>query len=301
MNIQTAADILQIEVIHIVDTNYIKKQYHRLALQYHPDKNNSKESHLRFQQINEAYNYLKDMNKKYNREEIPTSEDDSDSSTYTGMLGIFIKNILAGSYKEAIYIVVKDIVSSNNVSNTIFESLDKPTSIEIYELLCKYKTILHIDTILIENVKKIILTKYSNDQIYILNPCLDDLFNNNVYKFELSNKTYLVPLWHNELYFDGENNSEVIVKCIPELPENVSVDENNNLLVHLFVKLEKGLLTNNIAFQLGNKTFYIQTSHLYLKMHQSVVLKKQGISKIMEHDMYNIDNKSDIFVSLTLE
>jgi hypothetical protein len=300
MNIQTAADILQIEVIHIVDTNYIKKQYHRLALQYHPDKNNSKESHLRFQQINEAYNYLKDMNKKYNREEIPTSEDDYDTSTYTGMLGIFIKNILAGSYKEAIYIVVKDIVSSNNVSNTIFESLDKPTSIEIYELLCKYKTILHIDSTLIENVKNIILTKYSNDQIYILNPCLDDLFDNNVYKFELTNKTYLVPLWHNELYFDGVNNSEVIVKCIPELPENVSIDENNNLLVYLSVKLEKGLLTNNIAFQLGSKTFYIQTSNLYLKTHQSVVLKKQGISKIMEHDMYNIDNKSDIFVSLTL-
>lgn len=299
MNIQSAADILQIDVINIVDTKYIKKQYHRLALQYHPDKNSSKESHLRFQQINEAYNYLRDMNKKYNREEF---EDDSDSSSsYTGMLGIFIKNILAGSYKEAIYIVVKDIVSSNNVSNTIFESLDKPTSIEIYELLCKYKTILHIDATLIDNVKNIILTKYSNDQIYILNPCLDDLFENNVYKFELTNKTYLVPLWHNELYFDGENNSEVIVKCIPELPENVSIDENNNLLVHLFVKLEKGLLTNNIAFQLGSKTFYIHTSHLYLKTHQSIVLKKQGISKIMEHDMYNIDNKSDIFVSLTLE
>ena len=168
-------------------------------------------------------------------------------------------------------------------------------------MLCKYKTILHIDATLIDNVKNIILTKYSNDQIYILNPCLDDLFENNVYKFELTNKTYLVPLWHNELYFDGENNSEVIVKCIPELPENVSIDENNNLLVHLFVKLEKGLLTNNIAFQLGCKTFYIQTSHLYLKTHQSIVLKKQGISKIMEHDMYNIDNKSDIFVSLTLE
>jgi hypothetical protein len=122
-----------------------------------------------------------------------------------------------------------------------------------------------------------------------------------VYKFELTNKTYLVPLWHNELYFDGENNSEIIVKCIPELPDNVSIDENNNLLVHLYVKLEKGLLTNNIAFQLGSKTFYIQTSHLYLKTHQPVVLKKQGISKIMEHEMYNIDNKSDIFVSLTLE
>ena len=118
MNIQTAADILQIEVIHIVDTKYIKKQYHRLALQYHPDKNSSKESHMRFQQINEAYNYLREMNKKYNREEF---EDDTDTSeSYTGMLGIFIKNILAGSYKEAIYLVVKDIVSSNNVSNTIF-------------------------------------------------------------------------------------------------------------------------------------------------------------------------------------
>ena len=48
----------------------------------------------------------------------------------------------------------------------------------------------------------------------------------------VGDKTYFVPLWHNELYFGDEksNEGEIIVKCVPELPENISIDENNNLL-----------------------------------------------------------------------
>ena len=38
----------------------IKKKYHKMALQNHPDKNgNTPESNEKFKQINEAYNYLK--------------------------------------------------------------------------------------------------------------------------------------------------------------------------------------------------------------------------------------------------
>ena len=65
MDIQRAAEILEIELIKIVDQPFVKKQYHKLALQYHPDKNvNTPDCNIKFQQINEAYNYLKEMNEK---------------------------------------------------------------------------------------------------------------------------------------------------------------------------------------------------------------------------------------------
>jgi curved DNA-binding protein CbpA len=39
---------------------YLKKQYHKLSLKHHPDKNgNTYESTERFKEINEAYFYLK--------------------------------------------------------------------------------------------------------------------------------------------------------------------------------------------------------------------------------------------------
>ena len=73
MDIQRAAEILEIELIKIVDQPFVKKQYHKLALQYHPDKNVN--STYKFQEINEAYNYLKEMNElNKNKEE---EEDDN--------------------------------------------------------------------------------------------------------------------------------------------------------------------------------------------------------------------------------
>ena len=49
---------------------YLKKQYRKLALKHHPDKNgNTYESNEKFKKINEAYHYLK-------REIKPLDDDD---------------------------------------------------------------------------------------------------------------------------------------------------------------------------------------------------------------------------------
>ena len=42
----------------------IKKAYRRLALEYHPDRNKSKEAHEKFKEINKAYEVLSDTQKK---------------------------------------------------------------------------------------------------------------------------------------------------------------------------------------------------------------------------------------------
>lgn len=42
----------------------LKKAYRRLALQYHPDRNKSKESEDKFKEVNEAYEVLSDVKKK---------------------------------------------------------------------------------------------------------------------------------------------------------------------------------------------------------------------------------------------
>ena len=59
MDIKKALEILEINNNELT-LKTLKKNYHRLALQKHPDKNgNTYESNETFKEINEAYHYLK--------------------------------------------------------------------------------------------------------------------------------------------------------------------------------------------------------------------------------------------------
>src|SRR6185437_4366119 len=54
-----------LEVERVASDDEIKKAYRRLAMKYHPDRNNgSKEAEERFKEINEAYDVLRDPQKR---------------------------------------------------------------------------------------------------------------------------------------------------------------------------------------------------------------------------------------------
>ena len=45
-----------------------------------------------------------------------------------------------------------------------------------------------------------------------------------------------------EIIFQKERtDNEIIVKCIPELPDNVEIDENNNLIISITIPLTLSL------------------------------------------------------------
>lgn len=67
MNAKKYFDIL--EIAPTSDENKIKKAYRKLALKYHPDHNASKESQLKFIEINEAYEALTSGIKKLEKKE----------------------------------------------------------------------------------------------------------------------------------------------------------------------------------------------------------------------------------------
>jgi hypothetical protein len=81
----------------------------------------------------------------------------------------------------------------------------------------KNKTVLHISDSTLEAVKQILIEKFKDLQIFILNPSLNDLIQSNVYKLESNNVLYYVPLWHSELYFDAD----IMFRCIPFLQDNI--------------------------------------------------------------------------------
>ena len=312
MNVNIACEILEInndDQISKLTIETLKKCYHKLALQHHPDKNgNTKQANESFQKINEAYHYLSRElldNDELDKEQMDDVSDDNDinNTCYLNILNLFIDSLLKGTYSEILSNIIKDIVNGyKEITFKLLEDLDKDHIISIYNFLFKYKQILHISDALLDNYKEIIIEKYKDVQIYILNPSIKDLFDNNIYKLELDRIIYFVPLWHTELYFDDKSSNfgkdNIIVKCIPDLPNNITIDENNNIYITLHVPLDFSLLNNTIDFKLGENVYSIPCDQLKLKIKQNYIFKKTGISKIFENDIYNIEEKSDIIVNI---
>jgi hypothetical protein len=313
MDFKTACEILEIDTFcqraNNITLEYLKKRYHKLALQNHPDKRgNTLEAKEKFQQINEAYNYLSReiSNLDSNLEtDFCNNEEKTDGNTcYINILNLFLDSLLKGHYNDFLSSFIKDIVNGyKDITMKMFEDLDKEKTLGVYNFLFKYKNILYISDEILDKVRAIIAEKYKDVQIYVLNPSINDLFSNNVYKLDLDGELYFVPLWHNELYFDDkrvENGKDnIIVKCIPELPENISIDENNNIHILLRVSFTFSLLEQkSILFFLGEKGFTLPLEELKMQRFQTIVLRRHGISKVFENDIYNVDEKGDIIVRL---
>jgi len=318
MDIKQALEILEIDLNSVKLTNltheYLRKKYHKLALINHPDKNGDT---VKFQQINEAYEYLsKELhiingfkNVSSNTSQFPystTGEGLSSSNRYIYFLSVFIESIIQGNYKDVIKSVIKEIVTGYKQLSLekIFEELDKDSALEVYSFICKYKHILYISNETLEFVSLLINQKYKNDRVFILNPSLRDLLENNIFKLYVDDRLYLVPLWHNELYFDSPEG-DIIVICNPELPTNILLDEDNNIYIEKEINASTELLDlikNNgfVSLTIGEKSFSIPVSQLCMKKDQIYKMKGQGISQVSENDIYNVSCRSDIIVKIRI-
>jgi hypothetical protein len=290
------------------DIDIIKKQYRSLALLYHPDKNSDKGSTKKFQEIKEAYDYLisenidlSDNELSDNEEEFSDIFENLNKNSYQYILYSFLKSILL---KDKIIFDISAILQ--NISNTcednaidLIKKIDKPILMKIYGILKNYSIVLHINDSFLTKMKNVILEKYSNDECIILNPTIEDLFENNLYRLKINGFLYIIPLWHHELIYDNSGN-EIIVKCCPILPENIEIDRENNIIIYENFNIENILNKEIISINIRERIFVINREQLLLKKEQIVILYGMGISKINSNNIYDISNKSNIIVYLTI-
>jgi hypothetical protein len=306
MNLKYALEILEIDSKYDELTlDFIKKRYRKLALKYHPDKNSdTKESTERFKKINEAYNYLKSESLYFMNDTDEEDITDDSSSIYLNVLKNFIKSVMDGDYIDIIAKIVNDILNKGKkISLKIFEDLDKDTALNVYIFLSRYKSILYFSDELLENVKQLVIQKYDNVEIYKLNPSITDIMHNNFYKLYVQEQLYLVPLWHKESYYDG-SGCEIIAICEPDLPNNVKIDDDNNLIVDIEVYADNNLLDmimneTPLAVNIGEKIFTIPLSNLYMKKEQYYRIKEEGLVNVKK-DLYDLSDKSDIIVKIKI-
>ena len=309
MDYKRAFEIMEID-LSITNSNdvsleYLKRQYRKLILKNHPDKNgNTPESNERFQNIHEAYQYLKKeiVHFKLRQEDYEEDSDDyvdTQSSLYFDILSNFMKTVFEGTYTDVLSKIVNDIINAGKkISVKLFDDLDKDTALNIYTFLSNNRSVLHLTQEVLDSIREIVVKKYDNVEVYNLNPSINDLFNNNLYKLYVNNELFLVPLWHNESYFEC-SGCEIIVICEPELPPGVTIDDDNNLHVDFNVYDVRDALFNqhSLPICIGEKVFSIQIDNLYMKREQYYRIKNAGLSRIKK-DIYDVSEKMDIIVKI---
>lgn len=299
MNYKLACEVL--EVSDDMSIQNIKKQYRLKALLYHPDKNPSEDANAKFQEISEAYHYL--LEHEHTKHGIIDDEDDEmlPNMDYKYYLFRFLKNTIKGNSQESLlYAILKKTTTmcSEKVIQ-LLQNLEKPSLMKIYEILKKNKHYLHIESDLLDKIETLINEKIEKDECIILQPSIDDLFYNNLYKLTVNKHVYIVPLWHNDLVYDNSGN-DVYVKCFPILDDNMELDKYNNLYVKATKSLNQIWETQSCEIEIGTRTVCVPIELIALKKQQIICMEHSGISRINSDSIYDVSQKSHIYVYLNL-
>jgi hypothetical protein len=310
MNYNKARNILDINDNEEVNIEKIKRQYRIKALMYHPDKNKTPNAAEKFVEVKNAYEYLVSLEQcNYNCE---TDEDDNDDeydyedgdvdkSSYRWKMYSFIKSILKKESNNAIFYGILQKISCicEDRAISLLESLDKSILLKVFDILKKYKDAFHFNDEFIQRIDGLVKKRSENDECIVLNPSLEDLFENNLYKLSVGNQTYIVPLWHHELVYDNSGN-DIYVKCFPILPENMEIDNKNNLHVNMSCKVLDLWEKTSIKIDLSkNKSVEFCPSELKFSSYQTIIFT-DGISKINTQNVYEVSSRALIYLHITI-
>jgi len=299
-----------------ISYNELKKHYHIQCLIYHPDKNiNNEKSTLIFQNINQAYNSLKELI-NISKDDCNTDDSNSNTDDYNYYILNFINfvtkyycNSENNSKLEDLEENINNIkrYANSHIQTILVNLLDNFSIVileDLYIFLLKYKKECYCenDTLsdnIITTIKTILQEKLSKYNIYILTPNIVNLLNSDVYKLTINNDIIYIPLWHNELNF--ENN---IIKIDPLLDTKLSIDIDNNIhytYTNTFSNIIDLLNSNtNITINIENYTFNILISKLTFSKYQIYSIKNQGLSKININNILDNTCKSDIIFHINL-
>jgi hypothetical protein len=307
LGIDEACVILGFERWTQVNRNSLKRNYYTMALKHHPDKGGDEEV---FKQIKNAHELLEQMLDYQSTDQDETGGDSSRDSyrNYQGFLNQVIHQWLQGQCPTPL---MNEILQGiQKMSLSLFETMDTESVQHLYHFLanfCDYEK--HFPDFM-KHLRELIekegegglggLGRLGNKKnVFLVHPTLDDLFENNVYAWDYEGHKYFVPLWHHDLVFDNKNEDpkELHVSCVPDLPENVFIDEKNHIYVHINVPLNNDLLVQeDLDVWLGKRCFKIPVKSLLVKKEQWYIMKKKGISMISDNkNIYTMTEKSNLY------
>jgi hypothetical protein len=301
----------------------LNKRYRILALQMHPDKNrDSPVATAAFQELNAAYRLLLPGAHCDNDPDAT----DADTDTYANIFMNFMKSLFKGKDKaanhgnghgnggnqvllELLHRIVHDYASVS--VNAALDSLEPSVLFQLYETLEQYNSAVSMDARIFEEITRIIREKMHKNNIIILKPSLKDVCQNNISVLQFEGQTLYVPLWHSELHYrieaspDESDGKQLIVKCMPNLPDHMSIDTNNELHIDIRADIKELLNRSTGVLRIPlyeDECVELQVKELGITSRQTVVLKNniRGISLICANDIYDVRNRAPICVHVHL-
>jgi hypothetical protein len=267
----------------------LKHNYYAFALKFHPDRNTSSEATETFQEILEAYTYLK----KYS--DFAKTDIDNRNS-YTELVEQFISGIIGKNLDTSKLLPILQN-EYTKISLELLKQLPKLTIMQLHKFANQYADILNINIDVINALNEIVSLHTKNDSIIVLKPTLDNLLNDEVYKVSFQDETYCIPLWHHELVYELSNNL-LIIECEPVLPDYISIDNHNNLYINISTSVSSLISQTNIDICIGANKYVVPVKDLYLRKFQRYHINGLGISLINTKDIFNVDARASIFVDI---
>jgi hypothetical protein len=307
----------------------LNKQYRILALRLHPDKNgDTPEATLAFQELNTAYQLLlssapahdaNDANDASGHDDAPNAA--NANATYAHIFTSFITSLFRTktaatanathldadrrhALLDLLYRIVHDYASLS--VSAALDALDPSALFQLYETLEQYNAAICMDARIFKEITHLIREKMQKNNIVVLNPSLKDVLQNNISVLHFGKQTFYVPLWHSELHYhvDG-SDKQLIVKCMPVLPDHMTIDVNNEL--HIDVRADVKELLNRSSGALRIPLYddvcvELKTADLRILPRQTVVLQNNahGISLICANDIYEVSKRAPICVHVCL-
>ena len=297
----------------------LNKRYRIMALKLHPDKNgNTPEATTAFQELNEAYQtLLPGANDANDANDANEDDNNADNSTYSTIFMTFMKSLFKRKDRnesdrvnqvllDLLHRIVHDYASVS--VNAALDALDPSVLFQLYDTLEQYNSAVSMDARVFEEITRIIREKMQKNNIVILNPSLKDVIQNNISVLQFGGQTFYVPLWHSELHYRieaGSDEKQLIVKCMPVLPDHMSIDANNELHIDIRADIKEMLNLSPGVLRIplyDSECVELQVRELHIKSRQTVILRNNvhGISLICATDIYDVSNKAPICVHVHL-
>ena len=295
MNYRKACRVLDLDEDIKHDMHVIKKRYHTLALMYHPDKNNDADAGQIFTEIKEAYNFLKKEPSDSGWMENIFCVCETHSMRIINSLDLHKFNIIYKLFKQYRHLIQFSIEFENFMEKRKIYMFSQGSLKERHENNNHHTSVYSQPSLSSPNKPP------SDRETMILRPVLDDVIVDNVYKYNHNNNMFLIPLWHHEIEYDI--SGDLFVKIIPKLPSlNYWIDSNNNLHQRIEYKLSElwdcVLDKKYMEIFFGKKRFIFYPHDLELKPSQTWTWKKEGISMINYHNIYDVSQRADVVLHI---
>lgn len=295
MDLQKACDILGITKENFTIKS-VKKAYYQKALETHPDKCNGIIQSPSFNEVQDAYAFLTE----YNQTIFDESEDTKDTN-YSTFLSSFISSTIGIDVKadDIAKTLVNITAGCEDTTIRMFSEMNRHDAVKLYNYLEQYAGVFGFNGEMMIKLKKIVDNKLGNDVFVNLKPTLSNVLKNDIFKLETDDDTYCIPLWHDELEYDLEDKS-LIVSINPVLPDNITIDEDNNLHIKELIHISDVFGQDEYEIDLMCKTLKVNVREILLKPKQSVCFSNQGIARINTKNMFSVSRIGHIFVHITL-